>query len=221
MLGYLTVILLGALQTVLIIAVNIYYFNLKTKSGLKDGASVTAEIEKGKHLLEKINLTKDSLIPIPQISEKIAILHELSDSVQTEKGRTAITQIELETVENRLRELEEIQKELEASEGEAKEELTLLKEREQELIDKNNQLKKKLEESRSILEMLLSKVKMSKETREALEKIREELNQIETQNQMFLQKIAEGNDQYFKLKRRFDALDIEYAQLYEKFVVNN
>jgi hypothetical protein len=29
--------------------------------------------------------------------------------------------------------------------------------------------------------------------------------------------IQKGNDQYFILKKRYDALDIEYAQLYEKF----
>ncbi len=34
---------------------------------------------------------------------------------------------------------------------------------------------------------------------------------------MLLVQIEQGNEQYFIMKRRYDALDIEYAQLFEKF----
>jgi len=32
-----------------------------------------------------------------------------------------------------------------------------------------------------------------------------------------LLQVEQGNEQYFQMKKRYDALDIEYAQLYEKF----
>jgi hypothetical protein len=44
-----------------------------------------------------------------------------------------------------------------------------------------------------------------------------EIEKAEEQIETLLTQITAGNEQYFILKKRYDALDIEYAQLYEKF----
>jgi chromosome segregation ATPase len=52
---------------------------------------------------------------------------------------------------------------------------------------------------------------------EQITRAKSELLKTEQQIQTLLEEIQAGNEQYFILKKRFDALDIEYAQLYEKF----
>jgi len=44
-----------------------------------------------------------------------------------------------------------------------------------------------------------------------------QLTMAEEKIDTLILQIEIGNEQYFTLKRRYDALDIEYAQLYEKF----
>ena len=176
------------------------------------------EIDKFNLLSGRVSSSHELLVPMSEIAEKIDILAELNDLVQTEQGRTVITQVELETVETRLRELEEIHRELEASEIEAKQELDVLRQREAELAEKNEILKKQIEESNQILETLYAKVEFSEEAKSTLGRIQGELTEVNEQSERLIEQIKTGNEQYFNLKRRFDALDIEYAQLYEKFM---
>jgi hypothetical protein len=50
-----------------------------------------------------------------------------------------------------------------------------------------------------------------------LEAIKTDLLRTEQKTDELLMQIEAGNEQYFILKQVYDALDIEYAQLYEKF----
>lgn len=175
-------------------------------------------IDERRQILERIATFKKHLVSVQSLREKVETTIELSDVIQAERGRSAITQVELETVELRLRELEEIERELEASEQETREELRVLKRREEELRAKNEELKSRISESKQLLEQLLSEIQVSEATRRSLERMQEELEMVEEQVGDLLDQISKGNDQYFSLKRRYDALDIEYAQLYEKFI---
>ena len=65
------------------------------------------------------------MVPFPDLAEKVLETRSYEESLKAERGRITITQAELETVETRLRELDEIERELEASALETKEELNI------------------------------------------------------------------------------------------------
>jgi chromosome segregation ATPase len=171
-----------------------------------------------KKVVEKIELFKGHLVACGEMRKVVVSTIEYGDMIQAERGRAAIAKVELESVELRLRELDEIERELDASELESREELKILKSREEELRLRNEELKSKINESLSILEDLRSKVAMTEEQARILKNMEDELIYAQEQVDELLAQIAKGNDHYFQLKRRYDALDIEYAQLYEKFI---
>jgi chromosome segregation ATPase len=157
------------------------------------------------------------MIDVGSIRELISELGGLEESLKAERGRITITQAELETVETRLRELEEIERELEASAIETKEELNILKKKEKELRSKNDELKQRIAEATGGLEKLLSEVELSSQAQEQMTAMQTELLATQEKIDVLILQIEQGNEQYFILKKRYDALDIEYAQLYEKF----
>jgi chromosome segregation ATPase len=173
---------------------------------------------KANELNNKYSELKKQLIPLSDIQNLVVQALSVQDTLRTEKGRSAITKIELETIESRLRELEEIERELEASEEEARDELRVLKEREDFLKQKNEELKLKIQQSKKDFEDLLLELNISEEVKDKFRKIQRELERVEDQILDLLIKVSEGNQQHFNLKRRYDALDIEYAQLYEKIL---
>ena len=172
-----------------------------------------AEREEAKVTLESLY---DKMIDVGTLRSKAEEFQALQESLKAERGRITITQAELETVETRLRELEEIERELEASGIETKEELNILRKKKEELSDKNQKLKEDLERSMQDLDSVLGEIEVSAQMQEQVDNMRTELVQTQEKIEVLLQKIEDGNEQYFILKRRYDALDIEYAQLYEK-----
>ena len=171
-----------------------------------------------KKVIDKIELFKGHLVPLDDMRRVVSSTIEYGDIIQAERGRAAITKIELESLELRLRELDEIERELDASEVESKQELKILKNREEELRHKNETLKDQINESLDMLKKLKSEVEMSEDQKRLLNGMQEDLICSQDQIDELLDQIAKGNDHYFQLKRRYDALDIEYAQLYEKFI---
>ena len=133
------------------------------------------------------------------------------------RGRITITQAELETVEGRLRELEEIERELEASGIETKEEINILEKKQADLASKNQTLQGKISESTQKLEAILGEMEFTAQQQEQIDAMKSQLLQTQEKIDTLLVQCEEGNQQYFILKQRYDALDIEYAQLYEKF----
>jgi chromosome segregation ATPase len=169
-----------------------------------------------KSFLQKFKELEEKLIPVEKINVKVIELVEKADSLKAERARTAITQVEQETVEYRLRELEEIERELEASELENKQELELLAQQEQELKTKNEELKMRLFESQTILDDLLAELDLTDEIKQKLQGMQKDLESTQQHVSKLIEQIKIANDKYFILKRKYDALDIEYAQLYEK-----
>jgi len=189
----------------------------------KSGASAEAqaklqqELSSRSALIERISTLLAGMIPIPRLREQAVELKSFEESLKAERGRITITQAELETVENRLRELEEISRELEASGLETKEEMNILAKKQAELTQKNNDLKERIEVSRQKLEQLFAEVEMSTQLREQIQGMHTSVINTEQRIEELMLSVHEGNEQYFILKKRYDALDIEYAQLYEKF----
>ncbi|RIL08819.1 MAG: hypothetical protein DCC75_07980 [Proteobacteria bacterium] len=199
--------------------VGLMYSNVaKRRSDVKNAVvDLENQLKEKQALIVKVEGFYTEMVPIDDLRQKASELKGASESLKTERGRTTITQAELETVEGRLRELEEIERELEASGLETKEEINILKKKEKELAGKNDTLKEQLKVSIEQAEMILSQIKLSAEKSEQVQNMKAELLQTQEKIDSMMQQIALGNEQYFTLKRRYDALDIEYAQLFEKF----
>lgn len=179
--------------------------------------SLKEQLDEKKGLLEKVKGLFDQLCSMDEIKQRVREIRALQESLKTERGRITITQAELETVEGRLRELEEIDRELEASNLETKEEVNILKKKEKDLTNKNDTLKAQLKGVMQQVDGLLGEITENAELEAKVQAMRSDLVQTEERIDSLLLGIEQGNEQYFVLKRRYDALDIEYAQLYEKF----
>jgi len=150
-----------------------------------------------------------------QANKELATARE---SLKAERGRVIILQAELEGIEVRLRELDEINRELEASALETREELKILQKREGELKTKNEELRVQIADSTVKMEALMSEIEMSVQMQEQVKVMRADLLRCEEQVETLMNEIQKGNEQYFVSKRRYDALDVEYAQLYQQYI---
>lgn len=138
------------------------------------------------------------------------------EELRAERGRLTITDAELEAVDIRLRELEELKRELEMSNIDAIRELDLLRAQERDMASQNDALRGQLQSSSEQLDMLLDMLASSAEAVAHLQAAKSQLIQAEQKSQYYEEQITLLNQKYVSLKRAYDALDIEYAQLYEK-----
>lgn len=181
------------------------------------GQAIAAELDRRRGLLLEFRALFEGMVPLPTTRARAREIASNQETLRAERGRITITQAELETVENRLRELEEIERELEASGLETKEELNILKRKEAELASRNDALRSQIASSVAQMDTLLNELQLSAEMQEQIQAAKTEILSTEENITTLLLQIEGGNEQYFILKRRYDALDIEYAQLYEKF----
>lgn len=213
---YLAVIFVGIISSVAGSFI-LYRFSAGASTGSDDGLSgLTSHIETQKQLIAKIESIYDSMVTVDDVRALVRQWKSIREELKSLQSRRAVSDAELETVEARLRELEEIERELEASGIETKEELRILQRKESELRDKNEELKDKIAETTADLEKLVQEVEMSTQLQEQIFAMKTELEEIHVKSENLLGQIEEGNAQYFTLKQRYDALDIEYAQLYER-----
>jgi chromosome segregation ATPase len=181
-------------------------------------AAVKDELAQKRALWAKIESLQQELADPAEyevVEREFAIIR---DALKAERGRVIITQAELESVEVRLRELDEVTRELEASTLETKEELKILQKKEGELKTKNQELRVQIADSTSKMEMLMSEIEMSVQLEEQVKNMRADLLKCEEQVETLMNEIQKGNEQYFIAKRRYDALDVEYAQLYQQYI---
>lgn len=175
------------------------------------------DCEKHKGLLTEMRSLFDKMIDVGQLREKGTEYQSIQESLKAERGRITITQAELETVEGRLRELQEIEREYEASLLETKEELNILNKKHGELAERSGGLKTQLQTSQGQIDQILDEIEISSQMQEGVDHAKEKLLITQQKIDSLLFQIEEGNEQYAIMKKRYDALDIEYAQLFEKF----
>lgn len=180
-------------------------------------ANVLAEVGEKRALWTRIQELSHEMADPQQLLLSAKAFTTARESLKAERGRVTIAQAELDMIEVRLRELEEITRELEASTTETKEELKILQRKEEDLKSKNDHLRVQIAETINKMETIMSEIEMSAQMQEQVLKLRGDLLQSEEQGQTLLNEIQRGNEQYFILKRRYDALDVEYAQLYQQF----
>ena len=215
--GSILIIIIGLVEAVGLAAA-MYVIVSKKKSTMGGAADkLEDELKLRQGYETQINSLFAGLVKIDQLVQQADIIRNLQESLKAERGRITITQAELETVETRLRELDEIERELEASSLETKEELKILKRKEGDLGQKNSTLKQQLEITRENMSKILTDIQLSAEMQDQIKAMQSEIMSCEQKIDDLLLRIEQGNEQYFILKSRYDALDIEYAQLYEKF----
>lgn len=211
-------ILVPSIVTPLIVVGLLFFFFSKQKGKLVGHVKAfEQELQRRKSYLSRVEELLGQLVDLSSVSEVVRELRTVKESLKTERGRNTITMAELETVETRLRELEEIERELEASKVDTNEEMAILEKKQKDLRSKNDSLKQEISIANSQFAQIIQELKMSAEMQEQLQSMQTELMQTQDRIDLLLAQIEEGNRAYFILKQRYDALDIEYAQLYERF----
>jgi chromosome segregation ATPase len=190
------------------------------KGGNRSGES-EKELEKAsrslKDLLARLEAAKLRVVAVSQVLPLVKELHILDDELKSKKIKVSIALSELEAVEFRLQELEEIRREIEVSASEIKDELRALQEREAELRSRREELESMLQASAERMSTIATELSMSAEMQMQIERMQGELVSTQYQCDKLLVQIQQGNEQCIAMKQRYNALDIEYALLYERF----
>lgn len=215
--SYIIVFIIGIIESAIAVAALFFIVNQSKGELASVLGNLEEELELKKGYKEKISGIYSTMVGLAKAREVLQELGKLEESLKAERGRITITQAELETVETRLRELEEIERELEASGLETKEELKILQKKEAELKANNQKLRAQIEQATGKLGELMGQIELSSQVQEQIMRMKTELLRTEQKIDILMLQIEQGNGQYFILKQRYDALDIEYAQLYEKF----
>ena len=182
------------------------------------GNAVKEELVLKKELWSRIEAVRAEMADPAEYEKANAEVSLAREALKAERGRVIITQAELESIEVRLRELDEVNRELEASALETKEELKICQKKEIDLKTKNDELRVQIADSTTKMEALMSEIEMSVQMQEQVKMMRADLLKSEEQVETLMNEIQKGNEQYFISKRRYDALDVEYAQLYQQYI---
>lgn len=211
------VIIIGIIGLLLFPGILFMFANGKKSSSDQLMSRMESETKEREDLFSEATSVKSELVEFDILKETALQAIDARDAARLERGRVTITQAELETVEARLREIDEIERELEASNVETQEELKILQKKEAGLTTKNASLKEQLATALTELDKVLKELESNVELTEKISRMKDELVRTEIKIEELLEQIKSGNEQYFIVKKRYDALDIEYAQLYEKF----
>ena len=179
--------------------------------------AVLDEVEQKRELWEEVRQLSQKMADPKELASSVKNFTVARESLKAERGRVTIAEAELDMIEVRLRELEETHRELDASRTETKEELRILERKEGELRLKNDQLRTQISEANVKIETIMREIELSAQMHEEVVNLQADLLRSEEQVETLLNEIQRGNEQYFILKRRYDALDVEYAQLYQQF----
>ncbi len=178
--------------------------------------SVQAEKKTKLELLAQIGEAVKGLVTSEAIEQLDARHAQTEETIRAEQGRLTITEAELEAIDTRLRELEELKRELEVSNMDAVKELEMLRSQERDIAAQNDAIRNQINASFEQVDLLLDQLNDSAESVERLTAAKTELVNAEQKCGFYEEQISLVNGQYMALKKAYDALDIEYAQLYEK-----
>jgi len=178
--------------------------------------NLEGEYSKKKSILENLAVALPGLISAEDIEAKRGELSEFETLITTTNSKCAIAEAEIDALDIRLRELEELGRELEVSKLDALKEIEMLKAQERDMSNQNEAINTQLTNSMEQIDFLLDVLNANVEATEQLNKIRSEMLEVEKKTNYYEEEINKINQNYVGLKRAYDALDIEYAQLYEK-----
>lgn len=204
---------LGTLYVVYRLFAEAKHHERALSQGLK---ALEDEILSKKNVIEEIANLKQSLCQPEEYAKIKEEVGTYDEKLRVERGRVTITEAELDALETRLREMEEIERELQASSVEYTREVDMLKTQESGLAERALDLRKQLDRSLGELDRLLVQIGDSVVAKEKITEAKTQVLQIQDKVEWYRQEFANVNEKYLLLKKAYDALDIEYAQLYEK-----
>jgi chromosome segregation ATPase len=197
------------------------YLTFILNKGGNQSGETNKEIENASRslqdLLSRLEAAKPRVVAISQVLPLVKELQTLDDELRSKNVKVSIALSELEAVEFRLQELEEIRREVEVSAAEIKDELRALQEREADLRSRREELESMLQASVEKMSTIATELSMSAEMQMQIERMQGELVSTQDQCDKLLVQIQQGNEQCIAMKQRYNALDIEYALLYERF----
>jgi chromosome segregation ATPase len=197
------------------------YLTFILNKGGNQSEEINKEIENASRslqdLLSRLEASKPRVVAISQVLPLVKDLQTLDDELRSKNVKVSIALSELEAVEFRLQELEEIRREVEVSAAEIKDELRALQEREADLRSRREELESMLQASVEKMSTIATELSMSAEMQMQIERMQGELVSTQDQCDKLLVQIQQGNEQCIAMKQRYNALDIEYALLYERF----
>lgn len=174
------------------------------------------EVQQKRDLWERVKGFRDELASEQELAQGAKQFLTAREALKAERGKATLSKAELDALEVRLRDLEEIGRELEASSTETREELKIHQRKEGELRSRNDALRNQIADSLTKMEALIAEIEMTAQMQEQVAIMKSELLRSEEKIQTMLNEIQQSNEQYFNLKKRYDALDVEYAQLYQQ-----
>lgn len=210
-------LIIGIVEAVAFVGVLFFLSKGAGSAANKSTGRIKKQIKLKSDFRSEIRSLYDRMIDLGTLREKAEEYKSFLEALKAEKGRITITQAELETVESRLRELEEIERELEASGIETKEELNILTKKREDIHQKNSKLNTDINDSLSKMDEVLGELELNAQVQEQVDTMKANLVQLQERIDHILERLETGHEQYYIMKKRYDALDIEYAQLYEKF----
>jgi chromosome segregation ATPase len=197
------------------------YLTFFLMKGGNQSGEIGKEVEKAssslQDLLARLESVKPRVVEIIQVLPLVKELQSLDEELKSKNVKVSIALSELEAVEFRLQELDEIRREVEVSAAEIKDELRAFQEREAELRSRREELESMLQASVEKMSTITSELSMSAEMQIQIERMQGELVSTQDQCDKLLAQIQQGNEQCIAMKQRYNALDIEYALLYERF----
>lgn len=211
------VILLVALLQSILLALFFFYRAYHANDPLiKSFDNLRDELEQKRALWSRIEAIRADLADEDEFRKVVIEFLDVRERLREEHGKATITEVELHALEDRLRELEEVGRELEASQTETREELKILRRKEDDLRSRNESLRDRIADSLAKMDSLIAEIELTAKMQEQVSQMKSDLLRSEERIQTILNQIQETNQQYFNLKRRYDALDVEYAQLYQQ-----
>ena len=211
-------LIVGLLQSGIVALILFYRAVRGAREVNAANAAIKEELAQKRELWGKLESLQEEMADPREYGKATQELAVAREALKAERGRVIITQAEVDSIEMRLRELDEIARELEASALETKEELQILQKREGELKSKNEELRVQIAHSTTRMEALMSEIEMSVQLQEQITMMKADLLRSEQQVEMLMAEIQKGHEQFAIAKRRYDALDVEYAQLYEQYL---
>lgn len=210
------IIIIGFVETLAIAAFLWIKFGKKASDSSENVEKFAKALEDRQALENRFNEIADKLAPVQDLLNTAQEYFNTEESLKAERGRIAITQAELDTVEVRLRDLDVIERELEASNLETQHELEILEKKKVELTNKRDSLFQRLYEMQAKINDIMQDTEGAELIQSTVTASEDQLFQAKDTIDKLLETIQAHQDQYIGIKQRYDALDIEYAQLYEK-----
>jgi chromosome segregation ATPase len=209
-------VIVDILETALIIAGLWFVFSKRILAASQALTTLKEQIIERRKLKSEIEERSSKMIGLEVLAFAVTQYRSIEREFDEEKTKVIIAKNEVDLVEKRLRELQEMEREIKASQLDLEQELSALKTKESTLRDKNDKLKTEIADSMKIVEELIWEIELSSQVIEQVKTVKTQLVGTEDKIEKLLIQIEEANRQYGNLKTRYDALDIEYAQLYEK-----